>query len=78
MRNPWSVLLLAFFSCCLTLSCEKEPASVRASRELQQMEAAYSTGVFRQAESPNGVFWTCWLPKRKAELWGTTAFLAWR
>ena len=50
MRNPWSVLLLAFFSCCLTLSCEKEPASVRASRELQQMEAAYSTGSVQAAE----------------------------
>lgn len=50
MRNPRSILLLAFFGCCLAVSCEKEPASVRASRELHQMEAAYSTGSVQTAE----------------------------
>lgn len=50
MRNRWSVFLHAFFGCCLAVSCEKEPASVRASRELHQMEAAYSTGSVQTAE----------------------------
>lgn len=50
MKDVPLLFLLAYLG-CLAVSCRREPASTRALRELQDMEAAYSTGSVQTAEN---------------------------